>query len=134
MNISEASQRSGLRVKTIRYYEDIGLIAPARRGNGYRDYGDQDIHKLSFLHRARGLGFSVADCRTLLSLYEDKNRASADVKMLATAHITRIEQKIVELQSLRETLHHLVEACQGDHRPDCPIINGLAEGMGHDTR
>lgn len=126
MNISDASRDSGLPAKTIRYYEDIGLIKPRRLGNGYRDYSDDDLHKLRFLQRSRGLGFSVEDCRVLLSLYEDRNRASADVKQIAKTHLVEIEHKIAELQSLQRTLSHLVDACQGDHRPHCPIINDLA--------
>ncbi|WP_404426912.1 Cu(I)-responsive transcriptional regulator [Thalassospira australica] len=126
MNISDASRDSGLPAKTIRYYEDIGLIKPGRQENGYRDYSDNDLHKLRFLQRARGLGFSVEDCRVLLSLYEDRNRASADVKQIAKTHLIEIERKIAELQSLQKTLSHLVDACQGDHRPHCPIINDLA--------
>ena len=126
MNISDASRDSGLPAKTIRYYEDIGLIKPGRLGNGYRDYSDDDLHKLRFLQRSRGLGFSVEDCRVLLSLYEDRNRASADVKQIAKTHLVEIERKIAELQSLQRTLSHLIDACQGDHRPHCPIINDLA--------
>ncbi|OSQ31091.1 Cu(I)-responsive transcriptional regulator [Thalassospira sp. MCCC 1A03138] len=126
MNISDASRDSGLPAKTIRYYEDIGLVKPGRLENGYRDYSDDDLHKLRFLQRSRGLGFSVEDCRVLLSLYEDRNRASADVKQIAKTHLVEIERKIAELQSLQKTLSHLVDACQGDHRPHCPIINDLA--------
>lgn len=126
MNISDASRDSGLPAKTIRYYEDIGLVKPGRLQNGYRDYSENDLHKLRFLQRSRGLGFSVEDCRVLLSLYEDRNRASADVKQIAKTHLMEIERKISELQSLQKTLSHLLDACQGDHRPHCPIINDLA--------
>jgi MerR family copper efflux transcriptional regulator len=127
MNIGEASKQSGLPPKTIRYYEDRGLIAPpARAENGYRDYNDTDVHKLRFLRHSRGLGFSVDECSQLLSLYEDKGRQSADVKVIAQKHLTEIDEKIRELQELRSTLHHLVNTCQGDGRPDCPILEGLA--------
>lgn len=126
MNIGAAEQASGLPAKTIRYYEDIGLLIPARRDNGYRDYGRTDIHKLAFLKRARGLGFSIEDCRALMSLYEDRNRASADVRTLAHTHLHRIEAKISELQGLRDALSTLVEACHGDARPDCPILDDLS--------
>ena len=126
MNISDAATRCGLPAKTIRYYEDIGLVTPGRLENGYRDYSDDDLHKLRFLQRARGLGFSVEDCRGLLSLYEDRNRASSDVKEIAKAHLSEIERKISELQSLQKTLSDLVHACHGDDRPHCPIINDLA--------
>ncbi len=133
MNIGQAETLTGLPAKTIRYYEEIGLVVPARQGNGYRDYGETDVHKLAFLHRARGLGFSVEECRTLLSLYQDRHRASADVKTIAEGHLARIESKIAELQSLRRTLAHLIEACHGDARPDCPILDDLA-GSGVDDR
>ncbi|NTG47438.1 Cu(I)-responsive transcriptional regulator [Agrobacterium rhizogenes] len=127
MNIGEASGRSGLPAKTIRYYEDIGLIRPDRGGNGYRDYGADDVHKLRFLHRSRSLGFSVDECRQLLALYEDKSRASADVKDIASSKLTEIDRKIRELTELRCTLEHLVHACHGNARPDCPILEELSE-------
>ncbi|KXJ54203.1 MAG: Cu(I)-responsive transcriptional regulator [Thalassospira sp. Nap_22] len=126
MNISDAATECGLPAKTIRYYEDIGLVSPGRLANGYRDYDENDLHKLRFLQRARGLGFSVEDCRVLLSLYEDRNRASSDVKEIAKTHLAEIERKIAELQSLRDTLSNLVQSCHGDDRPNCPIINDLA--------
>jgi len=126
MNISDAATECGLPAKTIRYYEDIGLVSPGRLANGYRDYDEKDLHKLRFLQRARGLGFSVEDCRVLLSLYEDRNRASSDVKEIAKTHLAEIERKIAELQSLRDTLSDLVQSCHGDDRPNCPIINDLA--------
>ncbi|MCL4186959.1 MAG: Cu(I)-responsive transcriptional regulator [Rhodobacteraceae bacterium] len=126
MTITEVARRSGLPAKTIRYYESIGLIRPLRRPNGYRAFRDGDIMKLGFLARARSLGFSVEDCRALLALWEDKGRASADVKALASQHLARIEAKIAELESLHATLADLVSACSGDHRPDCPILAGLA--------
>lgn len=126
MNISLAAKQTGLPAKTIRYYEDISLISPARRDNGYRDYDDSDVHKLRFLQRARSLGFTIEECRSLLSLYEDKGRASADVKAIANAKIADIDQKIAELTSLRKVLSTLVKKCHGDDRPDCPILDGLA--------
>ncbi len=128
MNIGEASDRSGLPAKTIRYYEDIGLIRPERGGNGYRDYDISDVHKLRFLQRSRGLGFSVEECRQLLALYEDKSRASADVKDIAQTKLTEIDQKIREMMELRRTLEHLVHACHGNDRPDCPILEELSAG------
>ncbi|WP_413719408.1 Cu(I)-responsive transcriptional regulator [Silicimonas sp. MF1-12-2] len=126
MNIGDVAEASGLPAKTIRYYEDIGLVRPARSDNGYRSFRDSDVHKLIFLSRARSLGFTIDDCRTLLSLYEDRARASADVKALAQEHLAEIEKKIAELQSLRATLSRLVSSCYGDDRPDCPILDGLA--------
>ena len=127
MNIGDVARRSGLPAKTIRYYEDIGLVSAPRSPNGYRDFTETDLHKLSFLARARSLGFSVNDCRALLALYEDRARNSADVKGLADAHLARVDKKIAELQAMRETLAKLVEACSGDHRPECPILDDLAQ-------
>ncbi len=126
MNIQTAARLSGLPVKTVRYYDEIGLVRPGRRPNGYRDYSEQDAHKLRFLARARSLGFSIEECRQLLSLYEDESRASRDVKKLAEERIAQIDRKIEELKALRASLAHLVEACHGDERPDCPILDGLA--------
>lgn len=126
MNIGEVADKSGLPAKTIRYYEDIGLISPLRHANGYRVFRDSDLHKLSFLGRARSLGFSIEDCRVLLALYEDDSRASAQVKALAQDHLTQIDAKIAGLQAMRATLADLVAACHGDSRPDCPILKDLA--------
>ena len=126
MNIGEVADRSGIPPKTIRYYEDIGLVRPQRSGNGYRAFRETDLHKLAFLGRARALGFSIEDCRTLLSLYEDESRESAQVKAVAEEHLTAIDEKIAQLKGMRETLSHLVDACHGDHRPDCPILRDLS--------
>ncbi|TDI56652.1 MAG: Cu(I)-responsive transcriptional regulator [Alphaproteobacteria bacterium] len=131
MNIGQAALASGLPAKTIRYYEEIGLVEPARRGNGYRAYSGAHLHNLRFLARARSLGFSIQECRRLLSLYDDGNRASADVKLLAQAHIASIEEKITQLEGMKATLTGLVAACHGDDRPDCPILDDLA-GETHD--
>lgn len=126
MNIGEVAERSGIPPKTIRYYEDIGLVRPQRSGNGYRAFRETDLHKLAFLGRARALGFSIEDCRTLLSLYEDETRASAQVKAIAKDHLAAIDRKLTELRAMRATLSHLVDSCQGDHRPDCPILSDLS--------
>ena len=126
MNIGEVSKKAGLPSKTIRYYEDIGLVAPLRDTNGYRSFRVTDMHKLAFLGRARALGFTIEDCRSLLKLYNDTGRASAEVKRIAEEHLVRIETKIAERSEMRATLGHLVEACAGDHRPDCPILADLA--------
>lgn len=126
MNVGDAARRAGLPAKTIRYYEEIGLIAPQRAGNGYRDYSGDDVHRLAFLKRARNLGFSIDDCRQLMALYQDRSRASADVRQIASDHVTAIEEKIRELQSMRATLQKLVHACHGDARPDCPILEEMA--------
>ncbi|PRY78159.1 Cu(I)-responsive transcriptional regulator [Yoonia maritima] len=125
MNISEVETRTGLPAKTIRYYEEIGLVTPARRPNGYRDFQDSDAHKLAFLGRARALGFSIEDCRNLLALWEDQARASGDVRRIAKQHLVEIEDKIAGLIAMRDTLSELVKDCAGDNRPDCPILKGL---------
>ncbi|MFY2825111.1 Cu(I)-responsive transcriptional regulator [Ruegeria sp. MALMAid1280] len=125
MNIGDVATQTGLPAKTIRYYEDIGLIKPMRDDNGYRRFRAQDVHKLNFLGRARALGFTIEDCRTLMALYEDETRASADVKKVARAHLAQIEAKIADLNAMRDTLGHLVDACAGDDRPDCPILQDL---------
>lgn len=126
MNIGEAGERTGLPAKTIRYYEDIGLVRPKRAGNGYRDYDAADVHRLAFVQRARSLGFSIEECRLLLSLYEDKGRESADVKALALQKIAEMDRKLKELRSLRTTLRRLADNCHGDDRPECPIIDEIA--------
>lgn len=126
MNIGDVSRLSGLPAKTIRYYEDIGLVAPARDSNGYRLFRSAELHKLTFLGRARSLGFSIEDCRNLLTLYEDHSRASAEVKSIAKEHLKQIELKLTELQAMHHTLSDLVDKCAGDHRPDCPILADLA--------
>ncbi len=126
MNISEVSKATGLPPKTIRYYEDINLIQPLRQANGYRAFRDSDVHKLAFLARARSLGFPVESCRSLLALYDDETRASADVKQIAKTHLSEIDQKLSELTAMRDTLRTLVKACAGDDRPDCPILSDLA--------
>lgn len=128
MNIGEAGRQSGLPAKTIRYYEDVGLLRPARRENGFRDYGDRDVHELRFIARARGLGFSVEECRHLLELYRDTGRASAEVRETAAVHIAAIRSKIDELRSMERTLSRLMDECAGDDRPDCPILDELSRG------
>ena len=126
MNIGEVSARSGLPTKTIRYYEDIGLVRPQRDTNGYRAFCQSEIHKLAFLARSRALGFTIDDCRTLLALWEDQGRASADVKRIAKEHLGAIDRKVEELNSMRQSLSDLIDSCAGDHRPDCPILKDLA--------
>ncbi len=127
MNISHAAKLSGLPKKTIRYYEDIGLVkATARTQAGYRDYDDRAVSNLTFVRRSRDFGFSIEECRELLALYSDRNRSSSDVKNLAQKRLTQIEDKQRELELLRVELSSLVTACNGDDRPDCPILNHLA--------
>lgn len=126
MNVGQAAEISGLPAKTIRYYEEIGLILPTRASNGYRDYSDTDIDRLAFLKRARGLGFSIENCRQLMALYRDRGRSSQNVRAIALSHMEEIEDKISELQSMRATLEKLVGACHGDARPDCAILDGIS--------
>jgi Cu(I)-responsive transcriptional regulator len=129
LTIGEAASRSGLAAKTIRFYEEIGLIRQARRQeNGYRIYAEDDLHMLRFIERARRLGFTVDDCRQLLALYRDRDRASAEVKALTEQRMRDIEHRIEELVAMRRTLADLAARCHGDERPDCPILDDLAEG------
>ena len=128
MNIKDVAQKSGIPPKTIRYYEEIGLINPDRSANGYRSFQATDLHKLAFLGRARALGFSIQDCRALLQIYEDESRTSAEVKSIAKHHLEEIDSKIAGLNEMRNTLSVLIEACAGDQRPDCPILESLADG------
>ena len=126
MNIGSAARDAGLPVKTVRYYADIGLVeAPDRTQTGYRRYDEAAVRKLAFVRRARDFGFSIEECRGLLSLYEDKSRSSADVRAIAAAHLEEIEEKQRQLAALRDELAHLVTACRGDDRPDCPILDRL---------
>ena len=129
MNIGTVAERSGVPPKSIRYYESIGLIQPAeRRANGYRSYSPHDMQTLAFIKRARGLGFSVEEVRELLDLWRDRSRKSAAVKSMAAQHIDALDRKIDELQSMRKALAELVRRCQGDSRPDCPILDDLGDG------
>ena len=132
MNIGQAAKHSGLSAKMIRYYESIGLLRPAgRSASGYRHYNENDLHTLAFIRRSRDLGFSLDEVGKLLTLWQDRQRASADVKALAAQHVRELNRKIEELSTLRDTLQDLVEHCQGDHRPDCPILKDLASGCCH---
>jgi len=127
MNIGDVAQRSGLPAKTIRYYEDIGFVKPLRDTNGYRVFQANELHKLTFVNRARALGFTIEDCRVLLALYEDETRSSADVKAIANEHLAQIDAKIASLKTMRNTLSHLIRECAGDHRPECPILEDLGQ-------
>jgi Cu(I)-responsive transcriptional regulator len=134
MQIGEAARRTGVSAKMIRHYEQIGLIPSAdRRESNYRDYGHHDIHRLGFIRRARDLGFSIDEIRDLLRLWGDQSRSSADVKSLTLGHITELDRKITLLTEMRDTLAHLADACDGDHRPHCPIIQSLAGDAPHGT-
>ena len=129
MNIGQAAKSSGLSAKMIRYYESIGLLqAATRTDSGYRVYSANDLHTLAFIKRSRDLGFSLEEVGKLLTLWQDRGRASADVKALAHKHIVELNQKIAELAGLRDTLQDLVEHCKGNDRPDCPILKDLESG------
>jgi MerR family copper efflux transcriptional regulator len=134
MNIGEAANATGVTAKMIRYYESINLIKQSRRtDSGYRTYSENDLHTLRFIKRARNLGFSLEQIKDLLSLWQDSGRASADVKAMALAHVADLQKRIVELTEMRDTLSHLAHACNGDHRPDCPILEGLATTAEYDS-
>jgi Cu(I)-responsive transcriptional regulator len=127
MNIGTAAARSGVPAKTIRYYEEIGLMPkPGRTAAGYRAYTDADVEVLRFIQRARSLGFAVKDVNDLLTLWRDRERASGDVRRIAKEHVAEVERKIAELEAIRRTLQSLIERCHGDDRPDCPILDELA--------
>ncbi|MGV8838840.1 MAG: Cu(I)-responsive transcriptional regulator [Bauldia sp.] len=133
MNIGMAAQASGVSAKMIRYYEATGLIPRAGRTEaGYRAYTDKDVHKLRFVRRARDLGFSVEKIGTLLRLWEDRSRASSDVKRVALAHVEELRERALRLEAMAATLQHLADHCRGNDRPDCPIIEELADGHVHE--
>jgi len=128
-NIGTAAKASGVSAKMIRHYESIGLIGAARRTDaGYRVYDERDVQVLQFIHRARALGFSLDQIKTLLALWQDKQRASKDVRALARQHIAALDAKIADMQAMRRTLETLATRCHGDERPDCPILNDLSLG------
>jgi len=127
VNIGEAARESGVTAKMIRYYESVGLLAPkGRTDSGYRVYGMEEVHLLRFIRQARRLGFLVDDIRRLLALWHDRSRASAEVKSIALEHVAELDLRIAELTQMRDTLAHLAAHCHGDDRPDCPIIERLA--------
>ena len=127
MKILEAAKRAGLTVKTLRYYANIGMVTPHQDpATSYRDYSEVDVAKLQFVGKARRFDFSVEECRELLGLYEDRNRPSREVKALTLKKVAEIDSRLAELQSLKDELSGLANACDGDHRPDCPILNALS--------
>jgi Cu(I)-responsive transcriptional regulator len=130
MTIGQAAERSGVPPKTIRYYESVGLVSPAVRGeNNYRGYGDKEVDTLRFINRARRLGFSLKEVEELLALYRDRSRASREVKRLALRHVDDLDRKIAELKTIKKALLRLAEKCRGDDRPDCPILDDLGSGQ-----
>ena len=128
MNIGKAAKLSGLTVKTVRYYANINLVKPYQdRDTAYRDYSDEDIAKLQFIAKARQFNFNIEDCRVLMSLYEDKNRPSKEVKELTLEKISEIDKKLSELKNLRDQLSYLAKNCHGDNKPNCPILEALSK-------
>ena len=128
MNLGAAAKASGVSAKMIRHYESVGLFPEASRSEaGYRQYIARDVNTLRFIRHSRDLGFSIAQIRELLGLWQDRRRPSRQVKALAQAHIQELEQKLQELQAMKATLEHLVHCCHGDERPDCPILEALAQ-------
>ncbi|MGH8319235.1 MAG: Cu(I)-responsive transcriptional regulator [Steroidobacteraceae bacterium] len=126
MTIGQASERSAVPSKTIRFYEEVGLITPVERlANRYRAYDESNVQTLRFIHRARSLGFSLKEVDELLALYRDRKRASRDVKRLALAHVAGLDRKIAELMKIRDTIAGLAHRCHGDERPSCPILEDL---------
>lgn len=124
--IGTAAKRTDMPTKTIRYYADIGLVVPEGRSEkGYRLYDDRALQRLIFVRRARAFGFSINTCRSLLALYSDQSRSSSDVKAIALDHLAEIDDKLSELQTLRDELAHLADSCAGDERADCPILSAL---------
>ena len=128
LNIGKAAKLSNLTVKTVRYYADIGLVSPVKNNNtGYRDFSEDDVARLQFVSKARKFNFSIQECEELLSLYSDKNRSSREVKSLTLEKISEIDAKLFELKELRQQLSFLANNCQGNDRPDCPILDALSE-------
>lgn len=128
MNIGAAAKASGVNAKLIRHYESIGIIPKAARSeSGYRTYSETDVHVLTFVRRARMLGFSIKEIKKLVGLWKNKSRASSEVKSLSMQHIEQMETKIFELQAMVKTLKHLSKNCHGDSRPECPILNNLSQ-------
>ncbi|SFU71321.1 transcriptional regulator, MerR family [Polaromonas sp. YR568] len=127
LNIGQAAVQSGVSAKMIRHYESLGLLPTVHRTDaGYRQYGEKEVHTLRFIRRARALGFSMAEITELLKLWQNKRRASADVKRIALAHVADLERRIAEMEAMKQTLSHLAHCCQGNSRPDCPILTELA--------
>ncbi|MBA2723153.1 MAG: Cu(I)-responsive transcriptional regulator [Methylibium sp.] len=128
MNIGEAAARSGVSAKMVRHYESLGLLpSVARTESGYRQYGERQVHTLRFIRRARDLGFSIAEITQLLKLWQNRRRASADVKRIALAHVADLERRMAEMAAMKQTLEHLATCCHGDSRPDCPILDELGQ-------
>ncbi|AEG93991.1 Cu(I)-responsive transcriptional regulator [Ramlibacter tataouinensis] len=134
-NIGQAARRSGVSAKMVRHYESLGLLPAVQRTDaGYRQYTEREVHTLRFIRRARDLGFSMAEIADLLKLWQNRRRSSADVRRIASRHVQDLDRRIAEMQAVRATLQHLVHCCQGDQRPDCPILDELEGGHAHPPR
>ena len=128
VGIGQAARVSGVSAKMVRHYESLGLLPRvARTDAGYRQYGDKEVHTLRFIRRARDLGFSMVEIGELLKLWQNQRRSSASVKRIAQEHLSALDAKMAEMAAMRKTLQHLVHCCSGDERPDCPIIDELAQ-------
>jgi Cu(I)-responsive transcriptional regulator len=133
LNIGEAAARSGVSAKMVRHYESLGLLPRvARTDSGYRQYGDKEVHVLRFIRRARDLGFSMVEIAQLLKLWQNRRRASSDVKRIALAHVADLDRRMAGMAQMKRTLEHLAACCHGDHRPDCPILDQLAQSRSDD--
>lgn len=134
-NIGEAASRSGVSAKMIRHYESLGLLPSVdRTESGYRLYGEKEVHTLRFIKRSRDLGFGMPEIAELLKLWQNRRRSSAEVRRVASRHVADLDQRIAEMEEMRQTLQHLIDGCQGDHRPDCPILEELEAGNGHERQ
>jgi Cu(I)-responsive transcriptional regulator len=132
VNIGQAAKASGVSAKMIRHYEEVGLIPAANRTeSGYRQYTEADVHSLRFIRHARDLGFSIAQIGELVGLWQNRRRSSSRVKALALAHVAELERKVTSLQAMKDTLQHLATCCHGDDRPECPILDRLADDTPH---
>jgi Cu(I)-responsive transcriptional regulator len=128
MNIGQAAARTGVSAKMVRHYESLGLLPRvARTDAGYRQYGDNEVHTLRFIRRARDLGFSMTEIGELLKLWQNRRRASADVRRIAQRHVEDLQHRIAKMEAMKRTLEHLIHGCHGDERPECPILEGLAD-------
>ena len=125
-NIGEAASRAGVSAKMVRHYESLGLLPAVHRTEaGYRQYGEREVHTLRFIRRARDLGFGMAEIAELLKLWQNRRRSSADVRRIASGHVEQLTRKMEEMEAMRRTLQNLIHCCQGDSRPDCPILDEL---------
>lgn len=132
-NIGQAASRSGVSAKMVRHYESLGLLPSVdRTESGYRQYTEKEVHTLRFIKRSRDLGFSMAEITELLKLWQNRRRSSAEVRRIASRHVAELNQRITEMEEMRHTLEHLIHCCQGDHRPDCPILDEL-EGQARNS-